>query len=263
MSKVEDFVFDRHHTLRISEARSSLLGHLITKCRSFCSISTALDAGTGAGYFAGYMSRQHNLQVVAFDVRPSNIEVAKQRYPEVTFVIGNVENKDIVTLGKFDMVTSFGLIYHLENPSLALQNLAEMTRHVLIIESMIAPGHLPQALILDESVGDDQAVRYYAFHLTESGLIKLLYLVGMPYVYVPRSKVCHEDFGGTIFRRKVRTVLVASRIELRDNAFIPVSEPHYPLDRLYYYRGFSRRALRFALTLLRMIRRKNGSDSSN
>lgn len=246
--------FDTPRATRLSEARASFLGHLITKCRSYFPISTALDAGTGIGYFAGYLSRNHNLQVVAFDARPSNIEEAKRCYPEVTFVVGNAESDEIVSLGKFDVVTAFGLFYHLENPFLGARNLAQMTKYLLVIESMIAPGRLPQALLLDEYLGDDQSIRYVAFHLTASGLVKLLYKAGMTYVYLPRSKVNHEEFRGGLFRRQVRTIFVASRTPLDDPLFKLIPEPYHMLDRPYYFRAFPRKLLEFALAKGRAIK---------
>ena len=246
--------FDQPHARRINDARAAFLDHLITKSGASLPISTVLDVGTGIGYFAGYISRNYKLRVTALDVRPSNVEEAQRRYPEVTFVVGNVEDADIAQLGQFDLVMAFGLFYHLENPFCAARNLAQMTQKLLVIESMISPDRLPQALLVDEYPGDDQAIRYIAFHLTESGLIKLLYRVGMPYVYLPRSKIDHEDFHGGLFRRRVRTVLVASRIPLDNTLFKLVSEPYYRLDRSYYYRALPRWILSSALMLWRATR---------
>jgi len=236
--------FDQPHTERISRARAACLSQIITVCRAALPLSTALDAGTGTGYFAAHLSRQHNLQVTAFDVRPSNVQEAQPRHPNVKFAVGNIEDADILQLGQFDLVIAFGLLYHLENPFRAVRHLAQMTRKLLVVESMIAPGRLPQALLLDEYLGDDQAVRYVAFHLTESGVIKLLYRAEIPYVYLSRINVAHEAFHGRLFHRRVRTVVVASREPLDSAFFTLVPEPYNKLDRPYYYRSPLRWALK-------------------
>ena len=137
-----------------------------------------------------------------------------------------------------------------------------MTQNLLVIESMISPGSLPQAFLLDEYPGDDQAIKYIAFHLTESGLIKLLYQVKMPYVYLPHFKVDHEDFHSGLFRRRVRTILVASRTLLDNTLFKLVSEPYYKLDRSYYYRSLPRQILSSGFRFWREVRSKYDGDQS-
>jgi hypothetical protein len=245
-------IFDLPHEQHITNARLQVLYRIIEECNF--GISTALDAGTGVGAFASNLFCKYKFQVTAFDARPSNVEEAQKRYPEIKFVVGNVENPEIVQLGKFDLVTAFGLFYHLENPFIAAQNLAQMTQGILVVESMIAPGRELKALLIDEYPGEDQAIRYVAFHLTESGLIKLLYRSGMPYVYRPTFKVDHEDFRGGLFRRRMRTILIASRFSLDSTHFKLVPEPHYGLDRPYYYRTPLRPIFKFMLTLFRSAR---------
>lgn len=217
------FVFDKPHIIRLNQGRWKALNSIIKNTN--LSFRTALDAGTGIGYFAEYLSSEYKLQITAFDARPSNIEEAQKRYPDVRFVVGNIEDPDIVKLGKFDIVIAFGLIYHLENPFRAIKNLVEMTEKLLVVESVIFPGKTPSARIVEEPKSEDQSVGYVALRLTEKGIIKILYLSGIPYVYFPFVKVDHEEFNSGMFRNKKRIILVASHYPLDNDLFSLISEP--------------------------------------
>jgi SAM-dependent methyltransferase len=248
--------FDARSARAITEARLTYLDFLI-KHWPGCALRTALDVGTGTGYFAGHLSKQHDLQVTALDLRPSNVEEARRRHPKVEFLEADVEGSPI-NVGKFDLVTAMGLFYHLENPFRAARNLADTTGSLLVIESMIAPGRQSRAWMLDEFPGEDQGRFYVAWHLTESCLVKLLYRAGIPYVYRMRFIPPHPQFRGGVLRRRARTVLIGSRIALPVAEFELIAEPHYRLDRAYYCRSLVRQVLRPLLTFRRSTYLKSG-----
>ena len=250
VSVAKAFQFDTQFARTFAETRAIYLDRLINNWRG-PGLSSALDVGTGAGYFASHLSEQHGLQVTALDVRISNIEEAQRRHPNLRFVEADVEDRAIVDLGKFDLITAMGLFYHLENPFRAARNLADMTNSLLVVESIIAPGRGSRAWILDEYPGEDQARFYVAWHLTEAGLAKLLYRAGMPYVYRARFSPANLQFRGGILRRRTRTILIGSRIQLPTPEFQMISESHYHLDRAYYCRPIVREVFRHLLEMRR------------
>lgn len=50
---------------------------------------------------------------------------------------------DVETLGSFDVVLFFGVLYHLRHPLLALEKLAAVTREMICVESAILDHHSP------------------------------------------------------------------------------------------------------------------------
>jgi FkbM family methyltransferase len=187
-------------------------------------VVTALDAGCGIGFFSNHLA-QHGLKVTGIDARAENVAEAKSRYPGVDFRAQDVEDPSIRDLGSFDLVLCYGLLYHLENPFRAVRNLYEVTGRVLLIESLIAPYEGPLALLADESQGEDQALRHVAFIPTEACLVKMLYRAGFPAVYRLAEQPDHEEFRETLRQRRRRTVIAASKIDLRCDLLQAVPEP--------------------------------------
>src|SRR5262245_54606566 len=120
MAKI--FVFDMPHATRFTEARIGFLNKWLPGLTKSESLGTALDVGCGVGYFSRSLS-DLGFEVVALDGRPENIAEAQRRYPKVKFAILNLEDPAVQELGSFDLVLCFGLLYHLENPFLAIRNL--------------------------------------------------------------------------------------------------------------------------------------------
>ena len=147
-------VFDRPHAIALAEAKKDFLNRFLPELKKQIDLKTGLDAGCGFGYFSKYL-KDIGLEVTAFDGRPENIAEARKRYPEVNFILHNVEDPTIQKLGYYDVILCLGLLYHLENPFLAIRNLAAITKKVLIIETMIAPFKQPIAILQEEDFGED------------------------------------------------------------------------------------------------------------
>jgi SAM-dependent methyltransferase len=244
--------FDTPAALRFASARAQFLDRFLSswKGRPF---RTVLDAGTGIGYFAGHLVRNYNFQVLGLDARTSNVEEAQKRNPQVEFSVGDVESSEFASHGKFDLVLALGLIYHLENPFRAIRNLADASRNAIVIESLVAPGRKARGWLMDEFPGDDQALAYVAWHLTELGIVKLLYRSGIPNVYRPRFKPPHLEFRGKFLKRPTRVFVIGSRLPLESDDYEYIPEPVALLDRAYYFRWPVRDLMRWLLTLKRRI----------
>src|SRR5712672_1481485 len=192
-------------------------------------MSSALDAGCGIGFFASVL-RESGLNVRAFDGRQKNVEEARTRYPGIQFDEGNIEDSSILRFGLFDLVLCFGLLYHLENPMLAIRNLRALTHKVLLLESMCIPSENAFMLLRDEPRNESQSLTDLAFYASEACLVKMLYRSGFTAVYRLASLPDHDDFNETRQHTRRRTVLLAAYGPLAWPGLIFLAEPREAVD---------------------------------
>jgi len=223
------WVFDMSHAMRFVEARRVLMRSFLPDLQRQIKLQTALDVGCGVGYFSELL-RDTGFSVVAFDGRRENVEEARSRFPEISFLQADAEDVATQNLGSFDLVLCFGFLYHLENPFRAIRNLHALTAKILLIESMCVPQQQPVLCLLDESHDKDQGLHYVAFYPSEACLVKMLYRSGFSFVYRLGNLPVHEDFHSTLFRKKMRTMLAASKVPLNHSSLTLVSEPQTGLD---------------------------------
>jgi FkbM family methyltransferase len=205
--------FDDPDARRLAEARGDTMRRMLAKLIPTLKLSTAMDAGCGVGSFAEMM-RRCGLQVRGFDGRVQNVAQARARFPQIAFEQGDVENPAIRDAGVFDFVLCFGLLYHLENPLLAMRNLRALTGRCMLLESMCLPGEKTEALLREEPRLDNQSLTDVAFYPSEPTLIKMLYRAGFQVVYRIVALPAHEDFRETSTHARRRTMLLASHIPL-------------------------------------------------
>jgi FkbM family methyltransferase len=205
--------FDKRDALRLVDARGETMRRLLAKLIPELKLSTALDCGCGVGFFS-QMMQERGLQVRGFDGRAQNVTEARRRFPEILFEQGNVEDPAIRDAGTFDFVLCFGLLYHLENPFLAMRNLRALTGKCLLLESMCLPGEKTEALLREEPRLDNQSLTDVAFYPSEPTLIKMLYRAGFRVVYRVVSLPAHDDFRETSRHARRRTMLLASHFPL-------------------------------------------------
>jgi FkbM family methyltransferase len=222
---ITNWIFDHEHTKLISARREEFLGRLLKDIKRFLGNTTALDAGCGIGHFAQYLLAQ-GFDVSAFDGREQNVLEARQRAPHIQFYVQNVENPNLTKLGMFELVVCFGLLYHVENPFLAVRNLYSITRNTLIIETMVAPHSNPAAVMINEIPTEDQALNFVALIPSEISLINMLYQAGFQKVYQCVELPKHEEFEETSQYKRRRTILVAAKIPLSSPLLREASPVH-------------------------------------
>jgi len=218
------WVFDAPHYDRLNESRKVWLGRLLQSISGRQDLRTVLDAGCGMGFFSAYLSHA-GLQATGLDARADTITEARHRHPGVTFHVGDIEDVRVREIGRFDCVLCFGLLYHLENPFLAIRNLHALAEKILVIESMITPGRSPVATLMSETAGEDQGLQHIAFVPSEASLLKMLYHAGFAKVYTTTRLPDHDDFRENLLHRRRRTMLVASRGTVSSPLLQPVPEP--------------------------------------
>ena len=238
-------VFDQIHYLELIEARGKTIRRIVEEMQAVASLSTALDAGCGLGFFSAIL-QEAGLRVLAFDGRRSNVEEAARRYPRIPFQEGDIEAERIRELGQFDLVLCFGLLYHLEDPFGAIRNLHALTKKYLLLESMCFSDEEPWMLLREEPSYEDQSLTDVAFYASEGCLVKMLYRAGFAAVYRVAELPEHDDFRDTAEHSRKRTVLVASAEILNLASLRVMREQTGSADPwLKEASGFSRRSQRF------------------
>jgi FkbM family methyltransferase len=248
-------VFDQPHYDALNRVREAALRPLVASMRQSVRLKSVVDVGCGLGYFSVVL-RDLGFAVLAVDGRPENVDEAKRRYSAIEFRVADAEDPCIRSLGKFDLVFCFGLLYHLENPLVAIRNLFEMTEKVAILEGMCFPDERPILAVRDEGPTEDQGLRHVALYPSEAALIKLLYRSGFGYVYRMRTMPSHPAYRSSSTRKIMRTVLVASKAPLATDLLQLATEPVTNVDPWAIHggsarlRGFLRKPWREKLTTL-------------
>jgi tRNA (mo5U34)-methyltransferase len=100
-----------------------------------------LDLGTRDGYFA-FTCEQLGADVTAIDNCPpdhTGFPIAKELYQsDVEYRQGNVYDLSGMDLGTFDVVLCLGLLYHLRHPLFALDQIRQVCRGLVYVESLVA-----------------------------------------------------------------------------------------------------------------------------
>jgi FkbM family methyltransferase len=221
--------FDQRRYLRLINARGKTIRAVIAELKAVLGLATALDAGCGVGFFSQIL-QECGLHVAAFDGRMENVAEAHKRFPEISFEQGDIENPGILALGKFDLTLCFGLLYHLENPMLAIRHLRALTGKGLLLESMCIPGNSAGMVLREEPAAADQSLTDIALYPSEACLVKMLYRAGFAAVYRVAELPDHDDFRETPLHARRRTVLFAAVEPVRVGGFERIDEPRGVTD---------------------------------
>ena len=220
----KQWLFDREWTQNFTKVRQEFMGGFLRDVQKQSELQTALDLGCGVGYFSKYL-KDFGFKVIAVDAREENIAEAKRRHREISFLCQDIEDSEIAELGTFDFVACIGLLYHLENPFRAIRNIRTLTGKILMIETMCSPHRSATMDLLDEGTEEDQALNYVAFYPSEACFVKMLYRAGFPFVYRFRELPGDELFKTSLWRKRQRTFLVASKAALSVANLILEKEP--------------------------------------
>jgi SAM-dependent methyltransferase len=217
-------IFDQPHYDSLNQARGDVVRTVLASVASRRPMRTAIDVGCGFGYFSGMLSSL-GFAVTAVDGREENVREARRRFPVISAHVLNAEDPALRSLGQFDLVFCFGLLYHLENPFSAIRHLRAISSDFLLVESVIYQGPETIMGLVDEGYYDDQGLNHVAFYPTENCLIKMFYKSGFPFVYRVAAKPRHPEYSASRDARKIRTVLAASLTQLNSNALELAQEP--------------------------------------
>jgi len=192
---------------------------------------TVLDVGCGVGHLAQFFV-DRGCKVVCIDGREQNVFALRMRYPGLTGHIANVETEPLSQYGIFDIVFCYGLLYHLENPSMALRNMASVCREFLLLETMVCDHKLPILAVTDESAAFSQALRGLGCCPSPSFVVMVLSRLGFRFIYAPKRYPEYKDFrikwkNNLDWQRHghpLRCVFIASRAELQNSHLVSLYE---------------------------------------
>jgi tRNA (mo5U34)-methyltransferase len=148
---------------------------------------TVLDIGAWDGFFSFYCEERGAANVMAMDVpedggghwggATTGFDFAKKlRGSKVGFRSGNLQERDILELSSkdYDLVLCYGVLYHLDNPFTAIENLFVLTKPggICLIETAVEMdrqlAHLESWNLHANHVGD----RTNKWYPTRKGLIE-------------------------------------------------------------------------------------------
>ena len=216
--------FDQPLQSLMREAEIEFLRRVIPPWQSAMGLRTALDLGCGVGYFSALL-RDLGFELTATDFRAENIAEARSRHSGIDFRIADAEDPTLSSLGKFDLVFCFGLLYHLENPFRVIRNLHALTGKLLLLESMAVPNEHPFLFVLDEPAGVDQSMGAVSFYPSDGAIIKMAFRAGFPHVYQFRELPNHENYRASVGRECTRTMFAASLQPLDSKLLRATAEP--------------------------------------
>jgi FkbM family methyltransferase len=240
--------FDQRPYVKLVRARGETIRRVVTELREALGLASALDSGCGVGFFSRIL-QECGLDVRGFDGRAENIAEARRRFPAIAFETGDVESAEVLKLGTFDLTLCCGLLYHLENPMLAIRRLRALTGKGLLLESMCIPGNQAGMVLREEPSTADQSLTEIAMYPSEACLVKMLYRAGFAAVYRVAELPDHDDFRETAEHARRRTVLFASVRAVQLAGFAEIAEPREESD------PWSKNAPGVAPTLSQRMRR--------
>lgn len=140
-SKMAADIYDAGNIYKDYKAESSILKEIIAKYKQ-SNGNELLDVGCGTGLHLPWLIDEYT--VTGVDLSEQQLEGARKRLPNVTFIQGDMRNFDLHH--QFDIVTclfsSIGYVYPYEQMEKAIEN---MTAHIkpggiLLVEPWLQPG---------------------------------------------------------------------------------------------------------------------------
>ncbi len=181
----------------------SLAGKRVLDVACNCGGFSLEAARLGAEHVLGFDSVERYIEQAEFLKRALNVE-------QVEFRRLDAEQLDAADVGTFDVTFCFGILYHLENPVLAMKRIAAVTRQVLLVDTHVMsvpftrkplwlmnmpPPADPDSMKASASLwrGETGAVQ---FRPNEAAVVALLQFLGFPRVakIKPASKGVEDRY---------------------------------------------------------------------
>ena len=221
-------VFNDELAVSINRARMDFIADLALPLQG----RRVLDVGAGIGHFAEFYRRM-GATVVAIEGRPENVDEMRHLYPQIETHVGDVQRFDLTTLGRFDVVHCFGLLYHLDSPIGVLRQIESICRDVLLLETIVCDSSRPLMLLTDEPTAMNQALTGLGCRPSPSFVVMALHRLGFPFVYGATRPPAHPDFRfewrDTLEvardQHNLRCVFLASRGPMVRDSLTPLVEP--------------------------------------
>jgi SAM-dependent methyltransferase len=213
-------VFQSDHYQRHNQKR---LEHLASLGLDL-SHKTVLEVGAGIGDHTGFFL-ERNCKVTSVEARPENLEILKQRHPEVAAYCLDLDQPDLNFDQPFDIVYCYGLLYHLQRPAEAIEFMARYCRNLLLLETCVSLGDEEQLNPCEEPASDPtQSFNALGCRPTRRWVLNRL-KQHFDFVYLPTTQPDHEEFP-TDWTQSVaessytRSIFIASRFPIKNSLLI-------------------------------------------
>jgi len=128
-------VFDCPAAESINKAR---LDHLASLGLDLAN-KTVLEVGAGIGKLTSFFE-DRGCSVLSTEARQDNVKVFRDRYPKRRVEVADLNiSKSHDQFGTFEIVFMYGTLYHLSNPTQALQDLSKICTGMLLLETEVHP----------------------------------------------------------------------------------------------------------------------------
>lgn len=204
-------VFQSYHYQRHNARR---LEHLATLGLDIAG-STVLELGAGIGDHTNFFL-DRGCTVTTSDGREENLKILRERYPQAKVLMLDIDNHPPDPAEKFDLVYSYGLLYHLKDPDGALRFMSCACSGMLLLETCVSFGSEEAVNLCSEDVHNPtQSVTGTGCRPTRPWIFSRLKEL-FEFVYMPSTQPNHEEFpldwtdpssGGKLSR----AVFIASR----------------------------------------------------
>lgn len=152
-----------------------------------------LEVGAGIGLHTPFFL-ERGCDVTVTDGRPENVAEIQRRLAGVHTAVVDLEaDRPLDSLGRFDVVYCYGLLYHLANPERALARLAEVCNGLLLLETAVSPGNYDELLLVRDPDDANQAVSGVGCRPTRLWVLNRLRML-LGHAYIPRTQPVHVDF---------------------------------------------------------------------
>ena len=113
---------------------------LLNGCGGSLKGKRVLDVACNCGGFSVEAAKRGAEYVLGFDVVERYIQQANfvkraLRLQKVDFKVMDIDEIAVSTVGQFDITFCFGILYHLENPVLAMKRLSSVTSHAMLVDT--------------------------------------------------------------------------------------------------------------------------------
>jgi hypothetical protein len=155
---------------------------------------SVLEVGAGIGDHSHYFL-DRGCRVTITETRESSLKYLREHFPATDVQRLDMESPPEQVAGApFDIVYSYGLLYHVSNPAQALAFFRENTRKMLLLETCVSfDPHIGVNLTQEIQESPTQAFSAIGCRPSRSWVWNEL-LKLYPHVYVPQTQPNHEEF---------------------------------------------------------------------
>ncbi len=209
------------HSWRYLRNTARRLEHLATLGLEFNG-KTILELGAGIGDLSTFFLDRGAI-VHATEGRPENYAFLKDRFedePNITTQLIDLDPPPADFEKTFDIVMSYGLLYHLSDPAAGLDFMNQSARDLLLLESICLPGD-ELSINPYEEIQTQAGAAYSGMGCrpTRKWVFKQL-KERFNYVYLPTTQPSHIEFPTDWTRKShpaaTRSVFIASRTSLNN-----------------------------------------------